>query len=160
VAWERAGERVSAPRGAKRVLTNMPYSSRLSSLRMPGTGRNAKNLRSRMTIAETRLWYHLRAGRFQGWKFRRQVPLGTYVVDFLCEEARLIVEADGGQHADDAAADEERTNWLNSRGYEVMRFWNNDVLGNTQGVLTILAERLAAKLPSPLSLSKEDEEQI
>jgi very-short-patch-repair endonuclease len=67
------------------------------------------------------------------------------VVDFLCEDARLIVEADGGQHADRAASDDQRTRWLNAQGYEVMRFWNNDVLANTRGVLTVLAARLAAR---------------
>ena len=123
----------------------MRHFSRLSSLRVDSTGRNAKDLRSNMTVAERKLWYHLRACRFQGRKFRRQVPLGKYAVDFLCEEARLIVEADGGQHADQLAADGERTRWLSAQGYVVVRFWNNDVLANTHAVLTVLAEKLAAR---------------
>ena len=96
-----------------------------------------------MTDAEQRLWYHLRAGRFQGWKFRRQVPLGPYVVDFLCEQARLIVEVDGGQHAELIERDLARTEWLIAQGYEVIRFWNNDVLTNTDGVLATLSPALS-----------------
>jgi very-short-patch-repair endonuclease len=96
-----------------------------------------------MPDAEQRLWYHLRAGRFQGWKFRRQVPLGRYVVDFLCEDARLIVEVDGGQHAEQIEQDSARTQWLSSQGYAVMRFWNNDALANIEGVLATLSR------PSP-----------
>jgi very-short-patch-repair endonuclease len=96
-----------------------------------------------MTDAEHRLWYYLRGRRLAGWKFRRQVPLGNYVVDFLCEEARLIVEVDGGQHSEMQAADAERTRWLEARGYRVVRFWNNEVLGNTEGVLETLSPALS-----------------
>jgi very-short-patch-repair endonuclease len=69
--------------------------------------------------------------------------LGRYVVDFLCEEARLIVEIDGGQHAERVGHDRERTEWLKSQGYDVIRFWNNDVLGNIEGVLTTLSPALS-----------------
>ena len=96
-----------------------------------------------MTDAESRLWYHLRAGRFQGWKFRRQVPLGDYIVDFVCEEAGVVVEVDGGQHAERAAKDMVRTRWLEAQGYRVIRYWNNDVLGNTAGVLESLSPALS-----------------
>ena len=96
-----------------------------------------------MTQAERRIWYHVRAGRFQGWNFRRQVPLGPYVADFLCERARLVVEVDGGQHMERAAADVERTQWLESRGYTVIRYWNNEVMGNLEGVLVDLSNALA-----------------
>ena len=96
-----------------------------------------------MTDAESRLWYYLRARRFFGWKFRRQVPLGRYVADFLCEDAMLIVEIDGGQHAGMVAEDSERTRWLESRGYRVIRYWNNEVLGNIEGVLTTLSPALS-----------------
>jgi very-short-patch-repair endonuclease len=95
-----------------------------------------------MTDAERRLWYFLRGSRFQGWKFRRQVPMGPYVADFLCERARLVVEVDGGQHGDNVKRDEARTRWLEARGYRVVRYWNNDVLGNTDGVLTALIAEL------------------
>jgi very-short-patch-repair endonuclease len=96
-----------------------------------------------MTDAEQRLWYYLRACRFQGWKFRRQVPLGRYVVDFLCEEARVIVEVDGGQHAERIEHDAARTQWLEAQGYAVLRYWNNDVLTNIEGVLTTLSPALS-----------------
>jgi very-short-patch-repair endonuclease len=97
-----------------------------------------------MTDAEWRLWYHLRAGRFAGRKFRRQVPLGPYVVDFLCEQAKLIVEVDGGQHAERSVQDEARTRWLSERGYRVVRFWNNDVLTNMDGVWEAISVALAS----------------
>ena len=96
-----------------------------------------------MTDAEQKLWYYLRAGRFEGWHFRRQVPLGRYIVDFLCEEARVIVEVDGGQHAELVKQDAERTAWLQAQGYEVMRFWNCDVLQNIAGVWATLSPALS-----------------
>ncbi|HET7729541.1 MAG TPA: DUF559 domain-containing protein [Usitatibacter sp.] len=101
-----------------------------------------KPLRSNLTDAERALWYRLRAGRFNGIKFRRQVPLGVYVVDFLCEQARLVVEVDGGQHAERVAQDQERTQWLEARGYRVVRFWNDEVLTNMEGVLEVLEASL------------------
>jgi very-short-patch-repair endonuclease len=97
-----------------------------------------------MTDAERKLWYFLRAKRFEGWKFRRQVPLGCYIVDFLCEDARLIVELDGGQHAERTERDSTRTQWLRAQGYSVIRFWNNDVLENIEGVLTTLSLAIAS----------------
>jgi very-short-patch-repair endonuclease len=96
-----------------------------------------------MTDAERKLWYHLRGGRFDGWKFRRHVPLGPYVADFLCEAARVVVEVDGGQHAERISRDEGRTRWLEERGYRVVRFWNDEVLGNIEGVLVTLSPALS-----------------
>lgn len=101
----------------------------------------ARRLRQNATDAEDRLWYHLRGRRFLGFKFRRQRDTGRNVADFVCEQARLIVEVDGSQHADNAA-DLVRTAVLNDAGYLVIRFWNNDVLTNTDGVLEEIAERL------------------
>ena len=75
-------------------------------------------------------------------KFRRQVPIGPYVVDFFCPDGELVVELDGGQHAADTERDDKRTRWLESEGYRVLRFWNNDVLGNTYGVLDAIARTL------------------
>ena len=92
---------------------------------------HVKPLRSNMTDAERRLWYWLRAHRFAGHKFKRQVPLGRYVVDFACLNRSLVIEVDGGQHAD-SARDRQRDAWLRARGFEVLRFWNNDVLKNTK----------------------------
>ena len=95
---------------------------------------NSRSLRCEMTDAEKLLWRHLRMKQFEGYKFRRQHPLGKYIVDFVCLEAALILEVDGGQHADNSGSDEARTQWLEGKGYRVMRFWNNEVLGNIEGV--------------------------
>ncbi len=94
----------------------------------------ARNLRQRQSDAELRLWSRLRRNQLDGHHFRRQVPIGTYVADFACVAGRLVVEVDGGQHADQAAADAKRTALLGKFGYRVIRFWNNDVLENTEGV--------------------------
>ena len=88
-----------------------------------------------MTEEEQRLWYLLRSWRFAGHKFRRQHPLGSYIVDFACCRARLAVELDGGQHMDNEAYDRRRTAWLNQRGWRVLRFWNNELRENEEGVL-------------------------
>jgi len=107
-----------------------------------------------MTDAEWRMWYFLRAQRFQHRKFRRQVPIGPYVADFLCEKSRLIVEIDGGQHADRRDADVDRTRWLELQGYRVLRFWNNDVFENIEGVLQMVATALDP-LPGPPPRGRE-----
>jgi len=101
----------------------------------------ARKLRRNSTDAETRLWYHLRNRGLLGFKFRRQAKIGRHVADFLCEEAKLIVELDGGQHAG-SASDPARTAALEAAGYLVLRFWNHDVLGNTDGVLEEIARTL------------------
>ena len=88
-----------------------------------------------MTDAELRLWWRLRAKQIHGHRFRRQVPVGPYVVDFACLTAHLIVEVDGSQHMAAGSRDDERTLELNSRGFRVLRFWNNDVLEQTESVL-------------------------
>ena len=95
----------------------------------------AKQLRQQPTEAETRLWHRLRRKQLDGLRFRRQAPIGPYIVDFFCPDAKLVVELDGGQHADQQDYDDRRTRWLEERGYRVVRFWNNDVLGNTDCVL-------------------------
>jgi len=110
---------------------------------------NAKRLRRDSTDAEKRLWAAFRNRRFQNYKFRRQHPIGKYIVDFACIEYRLIIEADGGQHMD-TLQDIERTKWLESKGWRVMRFWNNDILANTNGILdTILQSLEQVETPSP-----------
>jgi very-short-patch-repair endonuclease len=88
-----------------------------------------------MTDAERKLWTRLRNRGAAGAKFRRQVPMGSFFADFACVERRLIVEVDGGQHADAAPADRRRTRALNDHGYTVLRFWNSEVLQNLDGVL-------------------------
>ena len=103
--------------------------------------RRARALRSRMTDAERKLWFALRDRRFAGFKFRRQVPIGRFIVDFVCFEARLVIEVDGGQHAD-SLQDQRRDRWFAANKFRVLRFWNNEVLSNLEGVMTLLAETL------------------
>ena len=100
----------------------------------------ARELRQIRTDAEARLWAALRNRGLGGWKWRRQAPRGPYVLDFLCAEAGLVVEVDGGQHADQVAYDARRTRYLETQGLRVLRFWNREVLTNREGVcLSILA---------------------
>jgi very-short-patch-repair endonuclease len=87
-----------------------------------------------MTDAERLLWRHLRQRQMAGLKFRRQHPLGRFIVDFVCIEAALVIEVDGGQHGEREAEDAARTAWLNSQGYRVLRFWNNEILDNIDAV--------------------------
>ena len=103
-----------------------------------------KSLRSNQTEAERRLWYHLRAHRFMDLKFKRQTPIGHYIVDFICTEQHLIIELDGGQHADQTDYDQQRDAWLRSQGYTVLRFWNNEVLQQTEAVLERIRESIVA----------------
>ena len=107
----------------------------------PRQTKRAQNLRNNATDAERRLWLHLRARQLEGFKFSRQMPVGPFICDFMCRERRLIVELDGGQHADNAS-DARRTEFLEAEGYRVIRFWNNDVLENVDGVLQVIAEAL------------------
>ena len=104
----------------------------------------ARQLRQRQTDAERALWARLQNRQLGGIKFRRQQPLGPYIVDFISLERRIIVELDGGQHGEDkeGARDEERTAWLKGRGYEVLRFWNNEVLINMEAVLERIMEAI------------------
>jgi very-short-patch-repair endonuclease len=96
------------------------------------TLRRAQRLRLEMTEAERKLWSVLRNRGIEGAKFRRQQPIGPFIADFVCQERRLIIEADGGQHAD-RLADASRTAFLESKGYRVLHFWNNDILKNIDG---------------------------
>jgi very-short-patch-repair endonuclease len=107
----------------------------------PTNTTRARRLRRDSTDAERRLWYRLRARQVDGAKFVRQEPIGPYVADFICREQRLVVEVDGGQHATDPR-DAVRHGWLRERGYRVLRFWNHDVLANTEGVLEAIAATL------------------
>jgi very-short-patch-repair endonuclease len=109
---------------------------------MKGNIRTARRLRRDHTDAERVLWFRLRDRRLAGWKFRRQAPIDRYVVDFVCVDARLIVELDGGQHVERTEQDIARTRILESMGYLVLRFWNNDVLSNTDGVVETILETL------------------
>jgi very-short-patch-repair endonuclease len=110
----------------------------------------ASRLRNNQTDAEKRLWHVLRNRRLAGLKFRRQFSFPPYIVDFVCLEHRIIVEVDGGQHAENVAYDSERTQFLEGQGYRVLRFWNNDVLENTEEVLNGILKELNTPHPSPL----------
>ncbi|MFY9698020.1 MAG: DUF559 domain-containing protein [Rhodoplanes sp.] len=101
----------------------------------------ARRLRRSSTDAELKLWRHLRSRTLCGFKFVRQEAIGPYIVDFVCRERRLIIEVDGGQHATDTR-DAVRDAFLAQQGYRVLRFWNNDVLTNTTGVLETIADAL------------------
>ncbi len=98
------------------------------------TAKRARKLRKNPTDAERRLWQKLKRRQLASVKFRRQQSIGQFIVDFVCFERRVIVEVDGGQHADQVPSDEQRTRWLESQGYRVLRFWNNDVLADTDAV--------------------------
>ena len=97
--------------------------------------KRARELRNNLTDAERCLWQKLKRRQIAGVKFRRQQPIGPFIVDFACFERRVIVEVDGGQHAEQLHRDEQRTRWLEAQGYRVLRFWNNDVLGNNEAVV-------------------------
>jgi very-short-patch-repair endonuclease len=97
-----------------------------------------------MTDAERKLWFALRDRRFDNFKFRRQVSLGPFIADFVCFDARLVIEVDGGQHHG-SAADKKRDQWFEANNFSVMRYWNHDVLKNTDGVLISLLEALQSR---------------
>ncbi len=99
--------------------------------------KTAKTLRNRSTDAEILLWKHLRAKQLEGIKFRRQQPIGRYIVAFVCFGRRIIIEVDGGQHSEEGK-DKARDAWLKMQGFKVFRFWNNEVLTNIQGVLEVI----------------------
>ena len=109
----------------------------------------AKELRKNSTNAERALWRQLRAHRFAGYKFRRQQPLGQYIVDFVCFEKHLIIELDGGQHAEQVVYDAERSAWLRSQGFRVLRFWNHEVLTDVEAVTEVILKECEREAPSP-----------
>ena len=110
--------------------------------------RFARRLRRDVTDAERKLWHHLRRRQLLGYRFRRQFQIGPYIVDFACLETKLIIEVDGSQHFD-AASDVARTQWLHEHGFQVLRFWNNDVLMRTHHVLAVVYEALGPAGPHP-----------
>ena len=123
--------------------------------------KRAQSLRNNATDAERKLWQHLRLRQLGGFKFSRQMPVGPFVCDFLCRERMLVVEVDGGQHSDRAAQDASRTLCLERHGLTVLRFWNNDVMENLDGVLQVILSTLK-ELParfadSPLPLAGGEE---
>ncbi len=117
---------------------------------------NARALRRRATDAEHKLWYFLRNRRLSGYRFRRQVPLSRYVADFVCMQARVIVELDGGQHVDRRVEDEARTRHLERGGFRVLRFWDDDALLRTEAVLESILAALRSACPHLSPLRKRE----
>jgi very-short-patch-repair endonuclease len=114
----------------------------------PTTTSRARSLRSGMTDVERLLWQAIRGKRVHAHRFRRQHPIGPYIADFACIEQRIVVELDGGQHQDQRVQDDQRTAYLQAQGWHVLRFWNNEVLNNLDGVLSTIAEHLTDAPPS------------
>jgi len=118
---------------------------------------NSRALRKNMTDVERMLWAKIRNRQLQGFRFRRQHPIGRYIVDFVCLELKLIIELDGGQHIDQQQYDTNRSQWLQTNGFKTVRFWNSDILDNLEGVM----ETICIHLPQPQhSSSIEGEAEI
>jgi len=107
----------------------------------------ARHLRKNLTDAEQTLWRHIRNRQLYGYKFRRQAPIGKYIVDFVCFGKRLIIELDGGQHAVLQYKDKQRTEWLESQGFREIRFWNHDVLKKIEVIKEVIALNLITPHP-------------
>jgi adenine-specific DNA-methyltransferase len=122
-----------------------------------GTDAKARTLRQTPTDAEALLWYRLRDRRLAGHKFRRQRPIGPYIADFVCLDAGLVVELDGGQHVEAAAYDARRTRFIEAQGHRVLRFWNGEVLTQVEAVLERIFQALqeGRPHPNPLPLAGE-----
>ena len=119
--------------------------------RMDSASTIAKGLRKRQTEVEKRLWRHLKAKQLEGIKFRRQEPVGKYIVDFVSFDKKLVIELDGGQHAG-SMRDAERDAWLRSQGFRVLRLWNNDVFENAEGILEVIRRNVMGHPPAWLPL--------
>lgn len=135
---------------SKRVTTKGPHALRERDTER-GSNKllhHAKSMRSQASDTERLLWKHLRAHRFHGYKFRRQVVIEPFIVDFVCFEAKLIIEADGGQHMEQKVYDMQRTNKLESMGFRVIRFWNHEILSGIDDVLAVILKALMNS-PSP-----------
>jgi len=109
----------------------------------------ARALRKNPTDAERLLWKHLRLRQIGGYKFRRQQPLGHYIVDFVCLEKRLAIEVDGGQHSEQTNYDTKRSVWLESQGFRILRFWNHEILKETDAVKQVIAEAVGCECGTP-----------
>jgi very-short-patch-repair endonuclease len=120
----------------------------------PRPTKRAKGLRNNATKAERTLWLHLSRRQLKGIKLSRQMPVGPYFCDFLCREHQLVIEVDGGQHAE-SERDRVRTAYLEQQGYRIIRFWNNDVLENVEGVLQIISEAIEVGPPPAPSRLRE-----
>ena len=117
----------------------------------------AKTLRANQTVAELKVWQALRAGRLMSYKFKRQVPISDYIVDIVCFEQKMIVEIDGGQHLE-SSEDELRDAKLTKMGFKVLRFWNNNVMQNLDGILMTILQHLQTTTPLPNPLPQGERE--
>ena len=108
------------------------------------TTRRARALRNNPTDAEKHLWQKLKSKQLNGYKFRRQFPIGNYIVDFICLKEKLIIELDGGQHLQQVSYDKQRETWLKGQGFRVLRFWNDEILNHVDEVL----EKILSELDS------------
>ncbi len=142
----RSAPREQIPEGHDQIL--LPREKGRDEGRQSLMKERARSLRHKSTDAEILLWQHLRDRRLLNCKFRRQVPIGKYIVDFLCEDPPIIIELDGSQHMEQEDYDQARTDWLNANGFRVFRFWNNDVLDNTEGVLESLFSTIQESRPT------------
>ena len=128
-------------------MNKFPSPGRRGKVRMGGqlsrAIKRARELRNNLTDAERTLWRHLRLRQIDGHKFRRQRPVGTYIVDFVCLEKRVIIEVDGGQHSEQKAYDDKRSAWLRSEGFMVLRFWDHEVLTQIDNVKQAIWKALA-----------------
>ncbi|MDE0405028.1 MAG: endonuclease domain-containing protein [Nitrospira sp.] len=115
----------------------------------------AQELRQHSTDAEQALWKHLRNRQLAGYKFRRQVLIGKYIADFVCFERKIVIEVDGGHHQEQALYDTDRTTWLESQGFQVLRFWNHEILAEAEAVQEALLVALQQSSPSPDSPSPQ-----
>ncbi|MDP6550493.1 MAG: endonuclease domain-containing protein [Dehalococcoidia bacterium] len=109
----------------------------------------ARELRKGSTESERSLWKHLRMRQINGYKFRRQQPIGRYIVDFVNFERRVVIELDGGHHSQQIVYDSIRTAWLEAQGYQVLRFWNNQILKETEAVKAIILKALECECEPP-----------
>ena len=115
----------------------------------------ARDLRQHSTDAELALWMRLRNRQLAGYKFRRQIPISKYIVDFVCFERKMIIEVDGGHHQEQISSDTVRTTWLESQGFQVLRFWNHEVLADTEAVQEAILVALQESSTSPDSPSPQ-----
>lgn len=116
----------------------------------------ARMLRRRSTNVEKILWQKLKGRQLEGYKFRRQQPVGPYIVDFVNFEKRIVIELDGGQHAIRKDSDKKRDAWLKAEGFEVLRFWNNDLFENLEGILEVIRKTLLSPSPGPSHQGRGD----
>ncbi len=114
----------------------------------------AREMRSRMTDAEALLWMLLRNRRIAGAKFRRQHPVGRYILDFYCDEKKLGIELDGGQHGEAVQYDQQRDGWLSAQGIQVLRFWNNQMLTETEAVMEVIYQAIVSTETSQTNIQQ------